>query len=157
MSALHPADPDAIPAFMEWEPPTEYYAPVLWRGETPLKAWQAGRCGICGVGRDFYGRRHALDHDHDTGLVRGYLCTACNLREGLEPGGAFNLWRTGSNPCAMFGWLYLYMGSGYTPKPITVEQADAIKRRAAEREAAIRAELLKPLPDMPWFVARAAS
>lgn len=48
------------------------------RASMILLHWQDGRCGICG-------HRRALveDHDHITGLVRGYLCHACNTREGM--------------------------------------------------------------------------
>jgi hypothetical protein len=39
---------------------------------------QNGRCAIC---RDSFGeRRAALDHDHNTGAVRGLLCVSCNTR-----------------------------------------------------------------------------
>ena len=40
---------------------------------------QGGGCGICGrAPRD--GKRHAVDHDHKTGFVRGLLCFMCNKR-----------------------------------------------------------------------------
>jgi hypothetical protein len=39
---------------------------ALWR-------WQQGRCGLCGE------RATELDHDHETGLVRGWLCRDCNM------------------------------------------------------------------------------
>jgi hypothetical protein len=42
-----------------------------------LLSYQDGLCGIC--------RRNeflVLDHDHVTGLVRGYLCSRCNTWEG---------------------------------------------------------------------------
>ena len=37
-----------------------------------------GRCAICGdaESRD---RRLSLDHDHETGELRGFLCSRCNL------------------------------------------------------------------------------
>jgi hypothetical protein len=41
---------------------------------------QKGCCGICG---DFYpGVRMGIDHDHDTGDIRGLLCTKCNTGLG---------------------------------------------------------------------------
>lgn len=44
---------------------------------------QQGGCAICRapVG-DGAGRRLAVDHDHETGHVRGILCSACNLGLG---------------------------------------------------------------------------
>lgn len=40
---------------------------------------QGGGCGICGrPPKD--GKRHAVDHDHKTGFVRGLLCFMCNKR-----------------------------------------------------------------------------
>ncbi|RIH58131.1 hypothetical protein D3C59_37105 [Streptomyces sp. SHP22-7] len=41
-----------------------------------LLVWHHGRCAICGAAADLL-----QDHDHRTGLVRGYLCTGCNTRE----------------------------------------------------------------------------
>ena len=46
-----------------------------------MYADQEGRCGICGVIES--DRRHAIDHDHATGVVRGLLCRKCNMAIGL--------------------------------------------------------------------------
>lgn len=45
---------------------------------------QGGRCPICHVteGTDGYGE-WSIDHDHDTGFVRGLLCGHCNRALGL--------------------------------------------------------------------------
>lgn len=47
-------------------------------GEPQYKALAAdGRCQICdGLGA-------AIDHDHSTGAVRGFLCSGCNYRLGV--------------------------------------------------------------------------
>jgi hypothetical protein len=39
-----------------------------------------GRCEICG--KPGKRRKLALDHDHQTGKARGFLCTGCNTRLG---------------------------------------------------------------------------
>lgn len=65
--ASHPAcwtwpEPDAIAsATSAWE--------ALW-------CWQDQQCAICGRRREL-----VVDHDHDSGLVRGLLCGPCNSRE----------------------------------------------------------------------------
>lgn len=40
-------------------------------------------CAICGKPERVAGRRLARDHDHETGVVRGYLCQRCNMAVGL--------------------------------------------------------------------------
>lgn len=46
-----------------------------------------GRCGICGeyetVERNGRPKLLAIDHDHDTGQVRSFLCQRCNMLLGL--------------------------------------------------------------------------
>jgi len=42
---------------------------------------QQGCCAICGAEED-NGRRFAVDHDHETGEVRGLLCKMCNVGLG---------------------------------------------------------------------------
>lgn len=65
-----------------------------------LRAWQAGRCAICGCPEP----ASVLDHDHATGLIRGRLCRSCNLLEGFagDPEDPCVLYRT-RNPASMLG------------------------------------------------------
>lgn len=43
---------------------------------------QNGLCAICSQPEP-YGRQLALDHCHDTGAIRGLLCTGCNMALGI--------------------------------------------------------------------------
>ena len=63
-----------------WEEPRE--EPIL-TGEDAyslLRKWQDYRCAMCGI----EGESLVLDHCHETGLVRGFLCNGCNMTEGRE-------------------------------------------------------------------------
>jgi hypothetical protein len=54
-----------------------------------LVEWQQGRCAICGEHRNL-----VCDHDHETGMVRGFLCGRCNTMEGSSPLELFENYRT---------------------------------------------------------------
>lgn len=43
---------------------------------------QDGGCAICGIKECATGRRLAVDHNHETGQVRGIPCSACNQSLG---------------------------------------------------------------------------
>ena len=43
---------------------------------------QGGKCAICGVSQLELSSRLCVDHDHNTGKVRGLLCPHCNTALG---------------------------------------------------------------------------
>jgi len=43
---------------------------------------QNGECAICGIRESKCKKRHAVDHCHETGKIRGILCTNCNSAIG---------------------------------------------------------------------------
>jgi hypothetical protein len=47
-----------------------------------LKAGQGHKCALCHTDLAGLGRSVHVDHDHDTGEVRGILCIECNLLIG---------------------------------------------------------------------------
>lgn len=58
-----------------------------------LLAFQGGKCAICGRGLGL-----VVDHDPETALVRGFLCSSCNTREGHRKTPEFRAYR--ENPPA---------------------------------------------------------
>lgn len=111
------------PACWSWDVPTDPYAPSAERCElfamsggldpvmddgTALGEWQDDRCGICGKGRG-----SLLDHDHRTGLSRGWLCRRCNGGEGFadDPTDVFARWRA-RPAAAVLGVSFRYSGRG---------------------------------------------
>lgn len=70
-----------------------------------MLAEQDGRCAICLSDTDSYGRsKFSVDHDHETGEVRGLLCTHCNRAIGLFGDNAERLTRAAN-----------YLGKGRPP------------------------------------------
>lgn len=82
-----------------------------------LLVWQQRRCAVCGCksARDG-GERLILDHDHESGLSRGYLCDSCNRNEGWrsdydDPWAKYRR----RNPASMFGVEEVYQGPWWHP------------------------------------------
>lgn len=40
---------------------------------------QLGKCGICGTHQSDLKKSLAVDHNHETGKIRGLLCNRCNI------------------------------------------------------------------------------
>lgn len=58
------------------------YAPCNATAEQIMEAF-TGDCHKCGVAESDCKRRLAVDHCHDTGDFRGWLCSGCNKAMGL--------------------------------------------------------------------------
>lgn len=65
-------------------PPLAHSTWTQWLTVDAASAW----CGLCGG--PFRAETLVIDHCHRTGLERGFLCRACNVREGVRRGA---LWR----------------------------------------------------------------
>ena len=48
---------------------------------------QKGCCAICNMHQSEFTKRLAVDHDHETGMVRGLLCFKCNTGLGVYENG----------------------------------------------------------------------
>lgn len=81
-----------------------------------LADWQDERCAICS-GRG----QLVVDHDHATGLVRGWLCASCNIQEGSAfPESVFGRYRD-RNPASILGVRIRYEHPIYgyaVPQPV---------------------------------------
>lgn len=91
----------------------ERAADAIGAGDDVLARWQDGRCAICGKVREL-----VCDHDHATGLVRGWLCRSCNTTEGTnqDPDTIFARYRE-RHPAAILGLTIRYLN------PVTGEYA----------------------------------
>jgi hypothetical protein len=77
-----------------------------------LQEAQGGGCAVCGETRVWRGRRRLhVDHDHETGRIRGLLCHACNvclgaLEEDIERIRGLARYLEGSNHATLARILY---------------------------------------------------
>lgn len=61
-----------------------------------ILAQQKGRCAICEINVLAESKTTTLDHDHETGVVRGVLCNNCNGLEGKVKNAATRAKREGT-------------------------------------------------------------
>lgn len=86
-----------------------------------LLALQGGRCAVCE--RHSRTRRLAVDHDHETGEIRGLLCTRCNHKLI----GAAN-----ESPAVLRrAARYLDAPPALTGRPVAASEADLLELRLA--------------------------
>lgn len=76
------ANPDKCTAIYRRKNLRDKYGLTIEAWEEMAEA-QNWRCAICGTHKDDLKNNFAVDHDHDTGEVRGLLCYACNRGIGL--------------------------------------------------------------------------
>jgi hypothetical protein len=120
-------DPNLPPALRRIE---EQAAAIMAGIRTPedtarerLQLWHRGLCAVCG------GRASRLleDHDHRTGLTRGYLCGTCNVGEGVSRSPVFSLYRW-RPPADLLGLTIRYVDVR-TGRPV---EPDPVGRRRRE-------------------------
>lgn len=64
--------------FNSWKRSLSLFYGITIGDYEKLRNSQGGHCAICGIHESQLTRRLSVDHDHDTGSVRGLLCGTCN-------------------------------------------------------------------------------
>lgn len=95
------ADRWATPACWEWPLPVD---PDATDPVRLLFEWHDGRCAVCGAPVGVI----LEDHDHETGLSRGWLCRPCNQTADIQDG-VFALYRE-RPPALILGVSFRYSG-----------------------------------------------
>ncbi len=84
--------------------------------ESGLNDWHRDECAMCGGSAKIAGRM-VMDHDHATGLKRGWLCRSCNSVEPHAETPWWVAWRAGQNPAGMLGveepYVHLMPGAAW--------------------------------------------
>ena len=60
----------------------KYFFNLSYNDWELLKIKQNNSCAICNKSQDTLTKTMAVDHDHNTGKIRGLLCDSCNLGLG---------------------------------------------------------------------------
>src|ERR1700687_3476995 len=88
---FHAAHPDRVAQYMR----TTRYG-LTQKAYDEMRVSQLWGCAICGVNEEVSGGPHSklnIDHDHETGEVRGLLCKSCNIGLGYFEKSKGLLWR----------------------------------------------------------------
>lgn len=89
---------------------TTWYAGASWPAcgsPDDLLAAQGNRCAVCAVDFNEPNIRMMLDHCHFCGLVRGWLCNGCNVRESSSTDADIVAYRS-MPPASLAGLSVLY-------------------------------------------------
>jgi|JI9StandDraft_2_1071091.scaffolds.fasta_scaffold522279_1 hypothetical protein len=102
-----------------------------------LDDWHRDECAMCGGSATIAGRM-VMDHDHATGLNRGWLCRSCNSVEPHAETPWWVAWRAGQNPAGMLGveepYVHLMPGAAWLERAYAAasdDVADAIAEAVA--------------------------
>lgn len=110
---------------------------------------QGGLCPLCGLPIDLSIKGEGvIDHDHDTGRIRGLLHRSCNAAEGKIANAAARWGAKSSNYGAIVAYLervVVYLKSPQRPVIYPMhktpdERRDARNAKAREQRAAIKAK-----------------
>jgi hypothetical protein len=120
-------DQQGIPSCHAWQVPIGDI-PAHLDATAALRRWQDGACAMCSARPE----RLLVDHCHQSGLIRGLLCTSCNTAEGLQDAPAFIAYRE-RPPALMLGIEEQY-GAAWDGFASTA--ADRTERNAVHVDAA---------------------
>lgn len=109
---------------------------------TRLLAKQSNKCAICGCSLRGKVRGGAvLDHDHETGIIRGVLCRSCNGGEGKIKSAAIRYFggstRWLQNLRSMLGYLSFHT-TAQTPYIHPTHLSDEEKRLKRNKKARLK-------------------
>ena len=119
-----------------------------------LKTAQGGLCSLCSkpISLQVMGNKsdYVVDHDHETGEIRGVLHRSCNAAEGKVANAAGRWGAKSMSYAELIPWLermleYLKKpGTGLMyPDHKTAEEKAAVAKQKANRAAAVRKAKLK--------------
>lgn len=115
-----------------------------------IEAFQQKRCALCGRPERRPNQRLATDHDHFTGLIRGLLCSQCNVLLGKLENAFIRLGmhkEEGVKLVDIVGKMYTYLRHpsatqalgydhyGYAGKVNTKKHRKLLKKIAREEKA----------------------